>query len=86
MNRQIVISLYILLMGLYKNLSPIKYLYTYIHIRIYILSVYFFTLFMVLFNPICRLIPLDERSRAVSFVFGGLSVGSVTGYVALNLV
>ncbi|KAL4279079.1 hypothetical protein GQ457_03G045630 [Hibiscus cannabinus] len=28
---------------------------------------------------IARLIPLEERSRAVSFVFGGLSVGSVTG-------
>ncbi|KAK1389446.1 Phosphate transporter 45 [Heracleum sosnowskyi] len=28
---------------------------------------------------IARLIPLDERSRAVSFVFGGLSVGSVAG-------
>ncbi|XP_021277653.1 probable anion transporter 6, chloroplastic isoform X2 [Herrania umbratica] len=26
-----------------------------------------------------RSIPLEERSRAVSFVFGGLSVGSVTG-------
>lgn len=24
---------------------------------------------------------MEERSRAVSFVFGGLSVGSVTGYV-----
>lgn len=29
----------------------------------------------------CRFIPLEERSRAVSFVFSGLSVGSVTGYV-----
>nr|XP_043624217.1 probable anion transporter 6, chloroplastic [Erigeron canadensis] len=28
---------------------------------------------------IARLIPLEERSRAVSFVFGGLSVGSVLG-------
>ncbi|KAK8581679.1 hypothetical protein V6N13_144691 [Hibiscus sabdariffa] len=28
---------------------------------------------------IARSIPLEERSRAVSFVFGGLSVGSVTG-------
>ncbi|KAE7997657.1 hypothetical protein FH972_002272 [Carpinus fangiana] len=28
---------------------------------------------------IARLIPLEERSRAVAFVFGGLSVGSVTG-------
>lgn len=28
---------------------------------------------------IARTIPLEERSRAVSFVFGGLSVGSVTG-------
>ncbi|KAL5850575.1 hypothetical protein ACOSQ4_008588 [Xanthoceras sorbifolium] len=28
---------------------------------------------------IARLIPLEERSRAVSFVFSGLSVGSVTG-------
>ncbi|XP_052199349.1 probable anion transporter 6, chloroplastic [Diospyros lotus] len=28
---------------------------------------------------IARSIPLNERSRAVSFVFGGLSVGSVTG-------
>ncbi|KAK8491184.1 hypothetical protein V6N11_037947 [Hibiscus sabdariffa] len=28
---------------------------------------------------IARLIPLEERTRAVSFVFGGLSVGSVTG-------
>ncbi|KAE8682746.1 putative anion transporter 6 [Hibiscus syriacus] len=30
---------------------------------------------------IARSIPLEERSRAVSFVFGGLSVGSVTGYL-----
>ncbi|KAI6682330.1 hypothetical protein NL676_036211 [Syzygium grande] len=28
---------------------------------------------------IARTIPLEERSRAVAFVFGGLSVGSVTG-------
>lgn len=28
---------------------------------------------------IARSIPLEERSRAVAFVFGGLSVGSVTG-------
>ncbi|XP_016199595.1 probable anion transporter 6, chloroplastic isoform X2 [Arachis ipaensis] len=28
---------------------------------------------------IARLIPLEERSRAVAFVFGGLSVGSVMG-------
>ncbi|KAK4754933.1 hypothetical protein SAY87_008690 [Trapa incisa] len=28
---------------------------------------------------IARTVPLEERSRAVSFVFGGLSVGSVTG-------
>ncbi|KAD2394312.1 hypothetical protein R6Q59_009183 [Mikania micrantha] len=28
---------------------------------------------------IARLVPLEERSRAVSFVFGGLSVGSVLG-------
>ncbi|EEF28716.1 probable anion transporter 6, chloroplastic [Ricinus communis] len=28
---------------------------------------------------IARLIPLEERSRAVAFVFGGLSVGSVAG-------
>ncbi|XP_022946154.1 probable anion transporter 6, chloroplastic isoform X1 [Cucurbita moschata] len=28
---------------------------------------------------IARLIPLQERSRAVAFVFGGLSVGSVSG-------
>ncbi|GAV82087.1 MFS_1 domain-containing protein [Cephalotus follicularis] len=28
---------------------------------------------------IARLMPLEERSRAVAFVFGGLSVGSVTG-------
>ncbi|XP_031383520.1 probable anion transporter 6, chloroplastic isoform X2 [Punica granatum] len=28
---------------------------------------------------IARKMPLEERSRAVSFVFGGLSVGSVTG-------
>ncbi|CAN1764304.1 Probable anion transporter 6, chloroplastic [Linum perenne] len=27
----------------------------------------------------CRSIPLQERTRAVAFVFGGLSVGSVTG-------
>ncbi|KAJ0031019.1 hypothetical protein Pint_13828 [Pistacia integerrima] len=31
-----------------------------------------------------RFIPLEERSRAVSFVFSGLSVGSVTGYVMLK--
>ncbi|OVA19194.1 Major facilitator superfamily [Macleaya cordata] len=28
---------------------------------------------------ICRSIPIEERSRAVAFVFGGLSVGSVAG-------
>ncbi|CAM8923432.1 unnamed protein product [Rhodiola kirilowii] len=28
-----------------------------------------------------RTIPLEERSRAVSFVFGGLSVGSVVGFI-----
>lgn len=32
----------------------------------------------------CRSIPLEERSRAVAFVFGGLSVGSVAGYVEYN--
>ncbi|RVW43797.1 putative anion transporter 6, chloroplastic [Vitis vinifera] len=37
-------------------------------------------------NIICRSIPLEERSRAVAFVFGGLSVGSVTGYASLNVV
>ena len=37
-------------------------------------------------NILCRLIPLEERSRAVAFVFGGLSVGSVAGYVSLNVV
>ncbi|XP_047338257.1 probable anion transporter 6, chloroplastic [Impatiens glandulifera] len=30
---------------------------------------------------IARTIPLEERSRAVSFVFGGLSVGSVAGLI-----
>ncbi|KAL7259698.1 hypothetical protein ACSBR1_005558 [Camellia fascicularis] len=30
---------------------------------------------------IARTIPLEERSRAVSFVFGGLSVGSVAGFL-----
>lgn len=30
---------------------------------------------------IARTIPLEERSRAVSFVFGGLSVGSVMGLI-----
>ncbi|CAM8931818.1 unnamed protein product [Rhodiola kirilowii] len=30
---------------------------------------------------IARTIPLEERSRAVSFVFGGLSVGSVVGFI-----
>ncbi|KAM6553289.1 hypothetical protein CsatB_014051 [Cannabis sativa] len=30
---------------------------------------------------IARTIPLEERSRAVAFVFGGLSVGSVAGYL-----
>jgi hypothetical protein len=29
----------------------------------------------------CRYIPLQERSRAVAVVFGGLSFGSVLGYV-----
>ena len=27
---------------------------------------------------------MEERSRAVAFVFGGLSVGSVTGYVSFS--
>ncbi|CAK9153172.1 unnamed protein product [Ilex paraguariensis] len=35
---------------------------------------------------IARSIPLEERSRAVSFVFGGLSIGSVMGYVVLIIV
>uniref|UniRef100_A0A7N0U548 Major facilitator superfamily (MFS) profile domain-containing protein n=1 Tax=Kalanchoe fedtschenkoi TaxID=63787 RepID=A0A7N0U548_KALFE len=30
---------------------------------------------------IARTIPIEERSRAVSFVFGGLSVGSVAGFL-----
>lgn len=30
---------------------------------------------------IARTIPVGERSRAVGFVFGGLSLGSVLGYV-----
>ncbi|KAM1508208.1 hypothetical protein ACFX10_017550 [Malus domestica] len=30
---------------------------------------------------IARTIPLEERSRAVAFVFGGLSVGSVAGFL-----
>jgi len=32
----------------------------------------------------CRSIPLQERSRAVAVVFGGLSFGSVLGYVVLR--
>lgn len=35
---------------------------------------------------ICRSIPLQERSRAVAVVFGGLSIGSVLGYVSLTLI
>ncbi|RZC53892.1 hypothetical protein C5167_012747 [Papaver somniferum] len=31
-------------------------------------------------------IPIEERSRAVAFVFGGLSVGSVAGYVPFTLI
>ncbi|XLS64905.1 hypothetical protein HN51_024879 [Arachis hypogaea] len=31
-------------------------------------------------EAICRSIPLEERSRVVAFVFGGLSVGSVMGH------
>ncbi|QHO27859.1 putative anion transporter 6 [Arachis hypogaea] len=34
-------------------------------------------------EAICRSIPLEERSRVVAFVFGGLSVGSVMGYAYL---
>jgi len=35
---------------------------------------------LIRFITMCRSIPLEERSRAVAFVFGGLSVGSVLGY------
>ncbi|TXG61913.1 hypothetical protein EZV62_013276 [Acer yangbiense] len=38
-----------------------------------------FSLDRLFCNSTCRLIPLEERSRAVSFVFSGLSVGSVAG-------
>ena len=34
----------------------------------------------------CRSIPLQERSRAVAVVFGGLSFGSVLGYVLTYMV
>lgn len=50
---------------------------------IYIFSVYIsFTMFILSLNIVYRTIPLEERSRAVSFVFGGLSFGSVTGYIS----
>jgi predicted MFS family arabinose efflux permease len=35
---------------------------------------------------IARTIPVKERSRAVGFVFGGLSLGSVMGYVFLVVI
>lgn len=53
----------------------------YLNILIYL---YQYSSFNCVINTLCRLIPLDERSRAVSFVFGGLSVGSVSGYVLMN--
>lgn len=54
---------------------------TYLHILIYL---YQYRSLNCVVNAVCRFIPLDERSRAVSFVFGGLSVGSVAGYVLMN--